>query len=140
MLDGSQVADLGSLVERSRGGLGDLHAFGVGRSEPAPDVEVIDSRQCVIDGRWLSFEHRVQVRAVVAYRPVAPVGAAKWIAVELGAGQPGEVLAGLGGVRAAGLLGERSSRQVARVRRQYRRVGLGQAGRSPPAPGTVRVL
>ncbi len=108
----SQVADLGSVVERAGRGSGDLGALGVRRSEAATDVEVIDGGGRVVDGRGPALEHRLQVRAVVAHRPVPPLLAAERVAVQRGVRKPGEILADLGGIRAPGLLAERSGRRA----------------------------
>jgi hypothetical protein len=62
--------------------------------------------------------------AVVPHRPVPPVGRVQWIAVELGAREPGEVLAHLGGIRAPRLLGERRGREGADVGVEHIRDGL----------------
>ncbi len=72
--------------------------------------------------------------AVVPHRPVPPVGRVQWIAVELGAREPGEVLAHLGGIGASRLLGERRGREGAHVGVEHVRDGLWQLRRCSPAP------
>ena len=57
-LHGSQLADLGSLVERVRRGGGNLNPLCIGRPESAPDVEVIDGGQAAVDGCMLALEHK----------------------------------------------------------------------------------
>jgi hypothetical protein len=72
---------------------------------PRPtDVEVIDGGKRAVDRRRAALEHGLQIAAVVAYRPVSPVGGAERIALELGARQPREVPPDLRDVRATRLL------------------------------------
>jgi hypothetical protein len=55
-LNGSQVADLGALVERSRRSGGDLDADGAGRPEAVADVEVVDGGERIVHGRGAALQ------------------------------------------------------------------------------------
>jgi hypothetical protein len=119
-LDFAQVAQLSALVKRARRRGGDLDAGGARGSEAAADVEVVDGRERIIDGRRAALQHGMEVGAVVAHCPVAAVGAGERILVEAGAGKPGQELADLGGVGPARLVRQRG--------------GLGGPRRSPRGP------
>ena len=94
-MDRPQVADLGAVVERPGRGGGDLDANGARRSEPQADVEVVDGGERVVHGRRAALEHGLEVGAVVAHGPVPGVGAGERITIDLGRGEPGQVLAHL---------------------------------------------
>jgi hypothetical protein len=79
-LNGSQVADLGALVERARHGGRDLDAGGARGSEASADVEVVNGGERVAYGRGAALEKGLEVGAVVAHRPVAAVGARERVA------------------------------------------------------------
>ena len=73
--------------------------------------------------------------AVVAYGPVAAVGAGERVLVEVGVGEPGEVLADLGGVGPARLLRQRRGSQRRDVAIEDCGVGRRQGDRCPaPSP------
>ena len=77
---------------------------------------------------------------VVAYRPVTAVGACDRVPVEVGDSQPGEVLADLGGVRAAGLLTDRRGLERADVLVEHDHVRPVQLDRRAPSPTRLRVF
>ena len=106
-LNGSEVAELGACVERAGRGGRDLDAGGARGSEAAADVEVVDGGERVVDGRGAALEEGLEVRAVVAYRPVAAGGACERVLVEVRGGEPRKVLANFRGLCAARLIGQR---------------------------------
>ncbi len=80
------------MVDATRSRDGEFGAGGIGGSEAAADVEVVDGGECVVDGRGLALEDGLQVAAVVADRPVARVAGSERVAFGVGAGEPREVL------------------------------------------------
>ncbi len=70
-------------------------------------MEVVDGGERVVDGRGAALEHRLEVGAVVAHRPVAAVGVGERVRVEVGAGEPGQELADFRGVSPACLVRQR---------------------------------
>ncbi len=124
--------------------VGQVEPVGSRGAEAGAGIEVVDGGQGVVDGGVAALEHRGEVGAVVAYRPVAGVGAGERVAVDVGLGEPGEVAADLGGVGAAGLLGKRRAGELGEV------AGVDglqpdrqRDGRAPPASrpgGRLRVL
>jgi hypothetical protein len=111
-LNRSQVAQLGTSVERARRGGRDLDAGGARRSETAPDVEVVDGGKRVVDGRRAAPENGLQMGAVVTHRPVAAVRASERALVEVRGGEPRQVLTDFRGVRAPRLIRRRRSRPI----------------------------
>ena len=106
-MDGSEVSELGACVERAGRGGWDLDAGGARGSEAVPDVEVVDGGERVVDGRGAALENGLQMGAVVAYRPVAAVGAGERVLVEVRGREPRQVLTDFRGVRAPCLIGQR---------------------------------
>jgi Phage integrase, N-terminal SAM-like domain len=95
-------------------------------AEAAADVEVIDGGERVVDGRGAGLQDSLEVGAVVAHRPVPATR--ERVLVEVGAGEPRQVLADFRGVGTAGLSGERSCRKSMDVIVEH------GAELSPPAP------
>jgi hypothetical protein len=110
-LDGSEVPELGTMVERARRRDGGVDSRGGRRSEAAANVEVIDGGERVVDSRGAALQDGLEVGAVVAHRPVPAGSARERILVEVGAGEPRQVLADFRSVGTAGLSGERSCRK-----------------------------
>jgi hypothetical protein len=73
------------------------------------------------------------VGAVVAHGPVPAVGAQERVLVEVGTGEPRQVLADFRGVGTASLRGERSCRERADVLVEHRGERVGQLQRSAAA-------
>jgi hypothetical protein len=137
-VDFAQKPHRGACVECLGRDPRELGAGGVGGSEAAADVEVVDGGERVVDGRGLALEDGLQVRAVVADRPIARVPRSQRAAFGGGAGEPREVLADLRGVRAAGLLGQRSRRERRGVLVEDRGERLRQADGGAAAPARRR--
>ena len=133
-MHGSQIADLRLVVERAGRRIPDLGALRRCCPEASSDVEVVDRCKRAVNRRRLALEHRLQMSAIVPHRAIPPVGRVQWIAVELGAREPGEVLPHLGGIRAPRLLGKRRGREGAYVGAEHARDGLWQLRRCSPAP------
>jgi hypothetical protein len=106
-LDGAEVSELGTVVQSARRGGRDLDASGARRPEPATDVEVVDGGERVVDGRGAALENGLQVGPVVAHRPVPAGRACERVFVEVGIGEPREVLPDLRGVCAPRLVRQR---------------------------------
>ena len=106
-MDGSEIPKLGAQAKRSWRGRRDLDSGGARGSKTAADVEVVDGGERVVDSRRAALECRLEVGAVVAHRPVATVGAGERVVVEVGTGEPRQVLADFRGVRAPCLIGQR---------------------------------
>jgi hypothetical protein len=124
--DGAQVTDLGSFAEGAGRGGGDLDAGGAGGAEAAAGVEVIDRREGAVHRGRFALHYALEVVAVVAHGPVPAVGAAERVALDVGDGKPGQVLAGLGGVRAPALVGERGRGEGGDVGVEHLGEGAGQ--------------
>jgi hypothetical protein len=90
-----------------------------------------------------ALEDGLEVGAVVAHRPVPAIGARERVLVEVGAGEPRQVLADFRGIGPAGLSGERSARKSVDVVREHGAELVGQLQRSAAAttpPDGDRVL
>jgi hypothetical protein len=103
-VDRPQEADLSPGGEGTGGGVGDVDPHGPGRTEASTGVEVVDGGQSVVHRGGLGLGHGLEMAAVVAHGPVPGLGARQRVAVGLGASQPSQVLAGLGGIGAPGLV------------------------------------
>jgi hypothetical protein len=103
------------MVERAGRGRRDLDASRARGPKAVPDVEVVDGGERVVDRGGAALEDGLEVGAVVAHRPVPAVDARERVLVEVGAGEPRQVLADFRGVGTAGLSGERSCRKSADV-------------------------
>jgi hypothetical protein len=138
----SQIPDLSLRAERPRRGAGQLSAFRARRTQAASAVEVVHRRQRVVDRRPAALQHRLQMPAVAADRPIPPRSGAERVTVELRARQPCEVLPDLRRVRPARLTGQWRRRQRADVRIEHDRELGWELGREPSAhpARAVRVL
>ncbi len=114
------------------GGVRDLDPAGVGRSEAAANMEVIDGGQGAIHRGRPTLQDGLEVGAVVAHGPVASVGAVERVSVGLGAVEPGQVLADLGGVGAPGLVGQGRPGQGGDVGLEHIHRRPGQLDGNPP--------
>jgi hypothetical protein len=103
-LDGAEVSELGTVVQRARCGGRDLDPSGARGPEAVTDVEVVDCGERVVDGRSAALEDGLEVGAVVTDGPVPAGGAGERVLVEVGIGEPRQVLADLRGVGPAGLI------------------------------------
>jgi hypothetical protein len=88
-----EVADLSTLVERTRCGHGDLDTGGAAGPKAPADVEVVDCGEGVVHGCRAALRHGLEVGAVVPHGPVPAVGGSERVSVHLGGAKPDQELA-----------------------------------------------
>ena len=142
-MDGSEVAELGALVERARRGDGGRRLARRSLVRGRADVEVVDGGERVVDGRGAALEHGLEVGAVVAHGPVAAVRVVSGSASRSAPAEPRQVLADLRAVGTPGLIGQRSCRKRLRCSpraRPLRASGSSMRGAAATTPGGAVVF